>query len=395
MKKQKEIKAENIAKYIVFLLAGVLIGVGITFLFVKFDGSTIKVSTNKYNKRFKSLYETYETLKNEYYKDLDDSKLIEGAIDGMIKATEDEHTMFFNKSEKESFETSLAGSYYGIGAQITSVEEEITIVRVFDNSPAKNAGLKEGDIISKVDGEDVKGWNVNDVASKLKSDKNPKATIIIKRDGEEQTIEIEKAVVEIPSVSSEMMDDNIGYIYIGIFGINTDTEFDKALDSLEKQGMEKLIIDLRDNSGGYLSTVTNIMSKFVGKDKVLYQIKEKDKVTKYKSLTDETMDYKVVVLVNGESASAAEIMASMLQEQYGATLVGTKTYGKGSVQLTKELANGTLIKYTIEEWLTSNGKSIEKEGITPDIELELDESYFENYSDESDNQLQKALELLK
>ena len=121
----------------------------------------------------------------------------------------------------------------------------------------------------------------------------------------------------------------------------------------------------------------------------------KDEVTKYKSLTDETMDYKVVVLVNGESASASEIMASMLQEQYGATLVGTKTYGKGSVQGTKELSNGTLIKYTIEEWLTSNGKSIEKEGVTPDIEIELDESYYENYSDESDNQLQKALELLK
>lgn len=395
MKKQKEIKAENIAKYIVFLLAGVLIGVGTTFLFVKFDGTNIKVSTNKYNKKFKALYETYETLKSEYYKDLDDSTLIEGAIDGMIKATEDEHTMFFNKEEKESFETSLAGSYYGIGAQITSVEEEITIVRVFDNSPAKNAGFKEGDIISKVDGEDVKGWDVNDVASKLKSDKNPKATIIIKRDGEEQTIEIEKAVVEIPSISSEMMEDNIGYIYISIFGLNTDAEFDKALDSLKEQGMEKLIIDLRDNSGGYLSTVSNIMNKFVGKDTVIYQIKNKDEVTKYKSLTDETMDYKVVVLVNGESASASEIMASMLQEQYGATLVGTKTYGKGSVQGTKELSNGTLIKYTIEEWLTSNGKSIEKEGVTPDIELELDESYFENYSDESDNQLQKALELLK
>ena len=395
MKKQKEIKAENIAKYIVFLLAGVLIGVGTTFLFVEFDGTNIKVSNNKYNKKFKALYETYETLKSEYYIDLDDSKLIEGAIDGMIKATGDEHTMFFNKEEKESFETSLAGSYYGIGAQITSVEEEITIVRVFDNSPAKNAGFKEGDIISKVDGEDVKGWDVNDVASKLKSDKNSKATVVIKRDGEELTFEIEKAVVEIPSISSEMMGDNIGYIYISIFGLNTDDEFDKALDSLKEQGMEKLIIDLRDNSGGYLSTVTNIMSKFVGKDKVLFQIKDRKEITKYNSLTDETMDYKVVVLVNGESASASEIMASMLQEQYGATLVGTKTYGKGSVQATKELENNTLIKYTIEEWLTSNGKSIEKEGVTPDIEIELDESYYENYSDESDNQLQKALELLK
>lgn len=394
MKKKTENKVENIAKYIVFLLFGVLIGVSTTFLFIKYDGVT-KVSKTNYNKKFSSLYETYETLKSEYYKDLDDSKLIEGAINGMINATEDEHTMFFNKEEKESFEASLAGSYYGIGAQITSVEEEITIIRVFDGSPAKNAGFKEGDIISKVDGEDVKGWDVNDVASKLRSDKNPKTTVVIKRDGEELTFEIEKAVVEIPSISSEMMGDNIGYIYISIFGLNTDDEFDKALNSLKEQGMEKLIIDVRDNSGGYLSTVTNIMSKFVGKDKVLFQIKDRKEVTKYNSLTDETMDYKVVVLVNEESASASEIMASMLKEQYGATLVGTKTYGKGSVQATKELENGTLIKYTIEEWLTSNGKSIEKEGVTPDIEIELDESYYENYSDESDNQLQKALELLK
>jgi len=394
MKKKTENKVENITKYIVFLLFGVLVGVSTTFLFIKYDGGA-KVTKTNYNKKFSSLYETYETLKSEYYKDLDDSKLIEGAINGMINATEDEHTMFFTKEEKESFETSLAGSYYGIGAQITSVEEEITIIRVFDNSPAKNAGFKEGDIISKVDGEDVKGWDVNDVASKLKSDKNPKVTVVIKRDSEELTFEIEKAVVEIPSISSEMMGDNIGYIYISIFGLNTDDEFDKALDSLKEQGMEKLIIDLRDNSGGYLSTVTNIMSKFVGKDKVLFQIKDRKEITKYNSLTDETMDYKVVVLVNGESASASEIMASMLQEQYGATLVGTKTYGKGSVQATKELENNTLIKYTIEEWLTSNGKSIEKEGVTPDIEIELDESYYENYSDESDNQLQKALELLK
>lgn len=394
MKNKIENKIENITKYIVFLLAGVLIGVFTTFLFIKYDGVT-KVSKTNYDKKFSSLFETYDTLKSEYYKDLDDSKLIEGAINGMINATEDEHTMFFNKEEKESFETSLAGSYYGIGAQITSVEEEITITRIFDDSPAKEAGLKEGDIISKVDGEDVKGWNVNDVASKLRSDKSKKATVVIKRDSEELTIEIEKAVVEIPSISSEMMDNNIGYIYISIFGLNTDDEFSKAINSLKEQGMEKLIIDVRDNSGGYLSTVTNIMSKFVNKDKVLYQIKDRNNITKYNSLTDETMDYKVVVLVNGETASASEIMASMLQEQYGATLVGTKTYGKGSVQSTKELSNGTLIKYTIEEWLTSNGKSIEKEGVTPDIEIELDESYYEDYSDESDNQLQKALELLK
>jgi carboxyl-terminal processing protease len=145
--------------------------------------------------------------------------------------------------------------------------------------------------------------------------------------------------------------------------MNTDDEFDKALNELKEKGMEKLIIDLRDNSGGYLSTVTNMISKFVDKNTVIYQIKDKNKITKYTALNNETLNYKTVILVNENSASASEIMTSALQEQYGATIVGTKTYGKGTVQQTKDLSNGTLIKYTIEEWLTSNGKSIEKEGV--------------------------------
>ena len=395
MKKDNN-KTKNIIKNMVFLLVGIIIGTGLCFILYNYgDSKMLKASVTSTNNKFDSLYEAYDTLKNDYYKDLDDEKLIEGAIDGMLNATEDEHTMFFNKSEKEQFETNLTGTYYGIGAQVAKVEEDSIVTRIFDNSPAKKAGLKPGDIFISVDGENVKGIELDDLVSRLKSDKNKIATVLVNRDGEEIEIKIEKSIVEIPSISTEMLDDNIGYMYISIFGMNTDDEFDKALNELKEKGMEKLIIDLRDNSGGYLSTVTNMISKFVDKNTVIYQIKDKNKITKYTALNNETLDYKTVILVNENSASASEIMSSALQEQYGATIVGTKTYGKGTVQQTKDLSNGTLIKYTIEEWLTSNGKSIEKEGVTPDVEIELSEEYFNTYEKKDDNQLQKAIELLK
>ena len=395
MKKDNN-KTKNIIKNIVFLLVGIIIGTGLCFILYNYgDSKMLKPNFTSTNNKFDSLYEAYDTLKNDYYKDLDDEKLIEGAIDGMLNATEDEHTMFFNKSEKEQFETNLTGTYYGIGAQVAKVEEDSIVTRIFDNSPAEKAGLKPGDIFISVDGENVKGIELDDLVSRLKSDKNKIATVLVNRDGEEIEIKIEKSIVEIPSISTEMLDDNIGYMYISIFGMNTDDEFDKALNELKEKGMEKLIIDLRDNSGGYLSTVTNMISKFVDKNTVIYQIKDKNKITKYTALNNETLNYKTVILVNENSASASEIMSSALQEQYGATIVGTKTYGKGTVQQTKDLSNGTLIKYTIEEWLTSNGKSIEKEGVTPDVEIELNEEYFNTYEKKDDNQLQKAIELLK
>lgn len=395
MKKDNN-KTKNIIKNMVFLLVGIIIGTGLCFILYNYgDSKMLKASVTSTNNKFDSLYEAYDTLKNDYYRDLDDEKLIEGAIDGMLNATEDEHTMFFNKSEKEQFETNLTGTYYGIGAQVAKVEEDSIVTRIFDNSPAEKAGLKPGDIFISVDGENVKGIELDDLVSRLKSDKNKIATVLVNRDGEEIEIKIEKSIVEIPSISTEMLDDNIGYMYISIFGMNTDDEFDKALNELKEKGMEKLIIDLRDNSGGYLSTVTNMISKFVDKNTVIYQIKDKNKITKYTALNNETLNYKTVILVNENSASASEIMSSALQEQYGATIVGTKTYGKGTVQQTKDLSNGTLIKYTIEEWLTSNGKSIEKEGVTPDVEIELNEEYFNTYEKKDDNQLQKAIELLK
>ena len=169
----------------------------------------------------------------------------------------------------------------------------------------------------------------------------------------------------------------------------------EAIDKLESNDMKSLIIDLRGNSGGYLTTVTHIISEFVDTNTVIYQMKTRDKVEEFHSVNDRKKDYKVVILVDEESASASEIMASALQEQYGAKLVGKKTYGKGTVQEMKELSNKTLIKYTIQEWLTSKGNSINETGIEPDYDVELGEEYKNNPSIETDSQLQKAIELLK
>ena len=391
----KNINVKQVSKNILFLLLGILIGTIVTFLINPSKITKKTIITGK-NSKFSSVYETYNAIKNEYYKDIDDETLINGAINGMMESLEDEHSIFFDKESKKSFEDELSGTYYGIGAEIRQVnEDEVMINKVFDDSPAEKAGLKSGDIFVSIDGKNTKGMTVSEVASTLKSETKSEAIIIIKRNDEEKTIKVKKDNVNLLSVSSEMLDNNIGYVAVSIFGEKTAEQFSNALESLEKDNMKSLIIDLRGNSGGYLSTVTSMLSEFVDSNTVIYQMKTRKGITKYTSNNDNTKKYKVIVLVDQDSASASEIMASCMQEQYKATLVGTTTYGKGTVQSTLDLSNDTLIKYTIEEWLTSNGKSINKVGVKPDVEVSLSEEYKNNPSRENDNQLQKAIELLK
>lgn len=392
-KKQNNVK--QVSKYILFLLVGVLIGTGITFLL----NPTKIVEKNEKTKgdaKFEALYETYDAIKENYYKDVNDETLINGAIDGMMKSLGDEHSMFFNKEDKKSFEDELSGTYYGIGAEIKQVnEDEVMINKVFDGSPAEKAGLKNGDIFISIDGKNTKGMSVSDIASKLKSESKDTATIIIKRDGKEKTFKVQKDNVNLLSVSSEMLDNKVGYISVSIFGERTYSQFKDALESLEKDDMKSLIIDLRGNSGGYLSTVTQMISEFVDSKTVIYQMKTREGISKYNAINDKKRNYKVIILVDENSASASEIMASAMKEQYGATLVGTTTFGKGTVQEPKDLSNGTLIKYTIQEWLTSNGNSINGVGVKPDIEEKLGDSYVNNPTRENDNQFQKAIEIAK
>ncbi len=399
--------ANNAKKYIklaILAVVSMIIGSVITIAIKDFDVAKVntnktEVSYSKTKKGFDSLYETYDTIMSEYYKDVDSDKLIEGAINGMLESLDDEHTMYFDKKSKEEFDSELSGNYYGIGAQIQLTSDEtIKITKVFDDSPAKKAGLKEEDVFVSVDGTSVKGKSATEVANMLKSDSVKTSTIVVKRNDKELTFKVTKENITLFSVSSEMLDNNgknVGYLSVSIFGQKTYSQFNDALTKLEKQDMDSLIIDLRGNTGGYLSTVTNMLEEFIDKGNVIYQIQSSSGVKQYKTVKASDKKYKIVVLIDGGSASASEIMSAAMKEVYGATLVGQTTYGKGTVQTTKDLSNGSMIKYTIEKWLTPSGKNIDKEGIKPDYEVELGDSYKNNPTKENDAQLQKALDLLK
>ena len=399
--------ANNAKKYIklaILAVVSMIIGSVITIAIKDFDVAKVntnktEVSYSKTKKGFDSLYETYDTIMSEYYKDVDSDKLIEGAINGMLESLDDEHTMYFDKKSKEEFDSELSGNYYGIGAQIQLTSDEtIKITKVFDDSPAKKAGLKEEDVFVSVDGTSVKGKSATEVANMLKSDSVRTSTIVVKRNDKELTFKVTKENITLFSVSSEMLDNNgknVGYLSVSIFGQKTYSQFKDALTKLEKQDMDSLIIDLRGNTGGYLSTVTNMLEEFIDKGNVIYQIQSSSGVKQYKTVKASEKKYKIVVLIDGGSASASEIMSAAMKEVYGATLVGQTTYGKGTVQTTKNLSNGSMIKYTIEKWLTPSGKNIDKEGIKPDYEVELGDSYKNNPTKENDAQLQKALDLLK
>lgn len=399
--------ANNAKKYIklaILAVVSMIIGSVITIAIKDFDVAKVntnktEVSYSKTKKGFDSLYETYDTIMSEYYKDVDSDKLIEGAINGMLESLDDEHTMYFDKKSKEEFDSELSGNYYGIGAQIQLTSDEtIKITKVFDDSPAKKAGLKEEDVFVSVDGTSVKGKSATEVANMLKSDSVKTSTIVVKRNDKELTFKVTKENITLFSVSSEMLDNNgknVGYLSVSIFGQKTYSQFKDALTKLEKQDMDSLIIDLRGNTGGYLSTVTNMLEEFIDKGNVIYQIQSSSGVKQYKTVKASEKKYKIVVLIDGGSASASEIMSAAMKEVYDATLVGQTTYGKGTVQTTKNLSNGSMIKYTIEKWLTPSGKNIDKEGIKPDYEVELGDSYKNNPTKENDAQLQKALDLLK
>lgn len=393
----KNIK-ENIRLAIIIVIS-MIIGSVFT-MFIKENNNSVNYSySSKDRKEFNSLYETYDTIMKDYYKSVDSNTLIEGAINGMLGSLDDEHTMYFDKKSKEAFDSELSGNYYGIGAQIQLTREgTIKITKVFNDSPAEKAGLKAEDVFVSVDGVSVEGKNATEVANMLKSNTVKTSKIVIKREGNEINFDVTKENITLFSVSSEMLKNNnknIGYLSVSIFGQKTYSQFKDALLKLESQDMDSLIIDLRGNTGGYLYTVTNMLEEFVGKDNIMYQIQSSSGVKKYKSSKETSRKYKIVILVDENSASASEIMAASMKENYGAVLVGKTTYGKGTVQTTKNLSNGSMIKYTIEKWLTPNGKNIDKEGITPDYDVNIGDSYLNSPTKENDMQLKKALDLLK
>lgn len=349
------------------------------------------------SKELAKFVDAYDAIVNNYYKEVDKDKLVESAINGMVSSVGDEYTSYSDKDVTDNFNEAVNGKYMGIGALIMKSENDLVIYKVFEDSPSYKAGLKDGDIILKLDDKDTKDMSVNDIASIVKNDDNKEVKLLIKRGEENLDITIVKDMVELPVVSGKVIyhnDKKIGYISLSIFSSVASEQFNKQLVKLEKEGISGLVIDVRGNSGGYLTTVTDIASYFLKKGDIIYKLEVNDKVTVRKDKTKESRDYPVAVLIDKSSASASEILASSIKESYNGYVVGTNSYGKGTVQQTLVLSDGSMIKYTIEKWLTPLGNWINEEGVVPTNYVELSSEYLNNPVFENDNQLNAALELV-
>lgn len=336
----------------------------------------------------KEFLKVYSSLDENYYEDIDKTKMIDAAIAAMLKYLGEDYSTYLNQTETDSLSNKLSGIFKGIGISITNGNE---IVKVYEDTPAFKAGLKENDKIIRINDTDTEGKNQIEVANLI--DKTKENTLVVSRDGAELTFKVIPEEINTPLTTQvyEKNDKKIGYIYIEAFTEKVGEEFKKSLEDLEQQGITSLIIDVRENTGGYLKGATEIASLFLEKGKNIYSLEGKDGVTTYKDETDEKRDYPIILLINENTASASEVLAAALQDSYGAKLVGKISYGKGKVQQTKQLEDGSMVKYTSARWLTPEGECIDGFGLAPHYEEDIVQNEDGTYTD---NQLNKAIELL-
>ena len=340
-------------------------------------------------------WQAWDLLHQYYVRPLDDAKLVQGAIRGMYEATGDKHTSYMDPDEFRQANISLEGEYEGIGAWVDTSGDYLTIVTPMKGSPAEKAGLKPGDKVIAVDGEDVTGTNPELVVRKVLGPAGSKVTLTIKRDDQEPfDVTITRAKITIPSVEGRMLDSGIAYVQLHTFGDKTTEELRATLEDLLAQNPKGLILDLRNNGGGYLVTAVDVGSEFLPKDKVILYEEHKDGSRQaYKSKGGGlATDIPMVILVNEGTASASEIVSGAMQDYGRALLVGVTTYGKGSVQNWIPLDNNQgAVRITVALWLTPKGRQISGKGLTPDVVVEMSK---EDYDAGKDPQLDKAVELI-
>lgn len=397
MPKEKKIKNKK-DKIATFNLIEVIVIIIMTSLVVSVSTGIIvyknyyKIDKTSSNKDYlKELEYAYNNILNSYVEKVDEKELTNAAIKGMYNYLGDPYTSYLDKDSTDNLMDRLKGEYKGIGVEITTNESGTVVMTVFENSPAEEAGIMVGDIITKVKGLDVNGKTTSEVSNMIKST-NGNVEIEVNRGGITKTLTLKVSTVSIKSVVKNKY-DKTGYLRIETFSNTTYKQFKESLETLEKDGIENLIVDVRNNGGGFLNSAVEIAELFVEKGKPIYGLQTKDKKEMYKDTTKEKRDYKVIVLINGGSASASEVLAVALKESYGATLLGTKSYGKGTVQDTSELESGGMIKYTTAYWLTPKGVTINEKGLTPDIEVTG--SFKDGMTLENDVELQTAINNLK
>ena len=330
----------------------------------------------------------YNSLDENYYRDYNKTEMIDAAIAAMLDYLGEDYSTYLNQDETDSLSNKLSGKYLGIGISIANGNE---ILKVYEDTPAAEAGLQIGDKIISVNNENTTEKTQAEVSNMI--NKTKENEIVIDRNGEYITFNITAAEINMP-LTREIIEYNnrkIGYIYISSFTNTVGEEFAKSLRELENEGMESLIIDVRENTGGYLKGATEIASQFIEKGKILYSLESKESVDEYKDETDEYKTYKVAILVSENTASASEVLTAALKDSYGAVVVGKTTYGKGRVQQTRTLEDGSMVKYTTAKWLRPNGECIDGIGIIPDFDVDIIQNEDGTYTDQ---QMNTALEQL-
>lgn len=354
--------------------------------------------SNQEDVDFSLFWKVWDLIKEKHVdrQKLDAQKMVYGAISGMLKATSDPYSSFFNPEESKAFSEDIGGSFEGIGAELGIKEGILTVIAPLDNSPAEKAGLRAGDKILSIDGKPSSDLTIDEAVSLIHGKKGTNVTLTVVSEGAEEArdITITRDTIEVKTVKLEFKDSSIAYLKISKFGENTDKEFNDAASQIISQNSKGIIIDLRNDPGGLLDQAVTVASRMIPKGKVV--VMEEDSSGKrdklYTQGGDKLSSIPTVVLINEGSASASEILAGALKNDQNITLIGKKSFGKGSVQQLMDLPGGSSVKITVAKWLTPNGDYIMEKGINPDIEVDLT---IDDYNNNRDPQLDKAIEAIK
>lgn len=357
-----------------------------------------KVSPENPEVDFTLFWKVWNLLKEKYvnHNSLDAQDLVYGAIKGMLSATKDPYTTFFDPKETKAFSQDISGSFEGIGAELGIKDDILTVIAPLDGSPSQKSGLLAGDKIIKIDDKSTADVSIDQAVDLIRGKKNTQVRLIVLHKGAQETAEVSitRDTIEVKSVKVEFKNDNIAYLKINQFGEKTSQEFDAAMNQIISHESKGIILDLRNNPGGFLDSSVKIASRMIPRGKVV--VTEEDGAGKKDNLYtmggDKLSQIPVVVLINEGSASASEILAGALRDDRQVQLIGKKSFGKGSVQELLDLPNNSSVKITVAKWLTPNGDYIMEKGIAPDIDVDLT---LEDFKNEKDPQLDKAMEKIK
>ncbi|KRL40918.1 S41 family peptidase [Liquorilactobacillus nagelii] len=376
MFKQKKTKTAKRFGWLTIIcssLTCLIVGGGIVFLFMNHQLQEAEATNQSLGK----ISTVYSALYNNYYKSVSRTKLVNGALNGMVDSLGDPFSEYMSKSETESLSNTISSSFTGIGAEVQKSGSHIQIISPIKGTPAEKAGLKAKDIIEKIDGKSITGYSVNKAVSLIRGKKGTSVTLTIKRGDQSFTKTLKRATIPVKTVSGKIVKNHptVGYVQVSTFSENTAKEFKAELKSLQKKGAKSFIIDMRDNPGGLMDQALKMSSIFVKNGKVLLRVQQRTGAQQvYRAGKKYDSGYKItgktVVLINSGSASAAEIFSAALHQSAGDQLIGTKSYGKGTVQNTLPFSDQTELKMTIAKWLTPNGDWINHKGLQPTIKAD-------------------------